>query len=119
MKADEAKKLLLFMDKEKLSQQDLATLIHKNQSDVSRYLNGKLKIPLEVWKVLHLKYGLRYDWIFHTNGPMKNNSKEKPSLIKDINEMNAIVAALTASQERLRLDFNKLHADFYENKHKK
>lgn len=108
MDSAEAKRLRYFMEKEKLTQADVAELFGKDQSRVSKYISGSLKIPLDLVKVLHSKCNLNYSWFFHGTGSIKIKEKEKPSLVTDIIELNAKYAALQHQVDGMRDTINFL-----------
>jgi transcriptional regulator with XRE-family HTH domain len=116
MKADEGKRLKLFMEKEGIQQHELAAIVGKTQSHISKYISGVLKVPLEVIKILHLKLGLNYTWFFHGKGNMKINTEDKATLLTDIRELNAMIGTISANQESMRDILNRLVKDFYSQK---
>ena len=119
MKTDEGKRLRLFMEKEGMQQEELAALVRKSQPHISKYFSGVLKIPLEVVKTLHLHRDLNYTWFFHGTGNMKVHTKDKPTLLTDIRELNAMMGVVVASQETMRDLILKLSRDFYADKNEK
>jgi transcriptional regulator with XRE-family HTH domain len=114
----EAKRLRLFMEREGITQDEMAELLDTNQSTVSKYLSGKLKIPLKVVKVLHLKKHLNYEWFFHGTGTVKKGVLEKRNIQTDLVDIHAGLGLMMASQDQMRDLLNKLVRDFYADKHK-
>lgn len=119
MKTDEGKRLKLFMESEGMQQDELAALVRKTQPHISKYFSGVLKVPLSVVKILHLKRDLNYTWFFHGTGSKKVHEKDKPTLLTDIRELNAMIGVIVANQESMRDLINKLSRDFYASKNEK
>lgn len=123
---DESHRLKLFMEREGLTREDIALLLPRRKgakektldpSQVSRYISGSAKVPLELVKILHIKYGLSYSWFFHGTGTMKVKEKEQRKLMNDITDVLATLGVIMQSQEAMRDDFNRLARDFYAGKH--
>ncbi len=102
MKVDEGNRLKLFIERENLTQNDVAVMLGKQQSQISKYISGALFIPLEVVKTLHIERNLNYSWFFHGTGPMKVKDKAKATLVTDIVDLNAKIGALEAQVNKLR-----------------
>ncbi len=106
------------MERENLTQQEVADVTGKSQSDINRYVKGKYTIPLSVVKTLHLKYQLNYTYFFHGTGPMKAKALEKRNIMTDLVDIHAALGVILASQEEMRGTINTLAKDLYANKHK-
>jgi transcriptional regulator with XRE-family HTH domain len=116
--AEESERLKLFMEREGITQKDLVELIGKDQSEVSRIINGKIKVPLALVKKLHLKYKLNYTWFFHGTSTVKVKEIEKRKLMNDVTDILATQSMLMQTVEQMRDTINKLAGDFYAEKHK-
>jgi transcriptional regulator with XRE-family HTH domain len=114
---EEGKRLQLFMERENLTQDELAAIVGKSQSDVNRYIKGKYAIPLSVVKTLHLKCQLNYTWFFHGTGTLKAKAVEKRNIMTDLVDIHAALGIIMASQEDIRKDVNQLAKTVYANKH--
>lgn len=118
MQNEEGKRLKLFMDREGYNQQDIAKLTKRQQTTISRYISGDMKIPLEFLKTLHLKCNLNYQFIFHGTGTMKYKTAEKRNIMNDVTDMLAGLAIVMESQDQMRADMLKLHRELYDLKQK-
>ena len=110
---DEGKRLRLFIEREELTQYDLAEIVGKGQSTINKYLDGSVKIPLEVVKTLHIKLKLNYSWFFHGEGSMKLRTPEEKKILHNLVDIEAGVGALIAKQESMDETLRKLYRDFY------
>lgn len=110
-------RLKLFRTKEDLSLSEMGEAVGKNKSQLSKYENGDLMVPIEVVQALHSKYGLSYQRFFDGTGRMKLSSDEKrKDILTDLNELQAKYASLEAKFKNLEVILKKLHADFYAKK---
>lgn len=115
---EEGHRLKLFMEREGITQPDIAELLNVDRSQVSRYISGGLKVPLELVKTLHLRHKLNYSWFFHGAGTMKVKEIEQKKLMNDVTDILATLSVIMASQESMRDTVNKLVRDLYADKHK-
>lgn len=114
---DEGRRLQLFMEREGLTHQQLADEYEIDRSQITRYISGILKVPLELVKFLHIKYRINYSWFFHGTGTMKVKELEKRKITTDITDILASQSMILAAMESMREDLNRLAKDFYATKH--
>lgn len=110
---EEGKRLRLFIEREGISQRELAPIIKKDTAAISRYISGELKIPLNVVKTLHLVFHLNYTWFFHGVGTLKAKAVDKRNIMTDLTDIQAGLGVIMANQEEMREVMNKLIRDFY------
>lgn len=110
-------RLRLFIDREGISQIELAESLGKDPSAISKYCAGKLAIPHQVLKTLHLKYRLNFNWFFMGTGTMKVNEKEPRRITTDLTDILASIGLLIAAQEGTDKKLDRLVRDFYAAKH--
>lgn len=115
---DEGRRLRLFMEREGLTHLQLSNEYEIDRTQITRYISGYLKVPLDLVKFLHLKYRLNYSWFFHGTGTMKVKELEKRKITTDITDILAAQSMIMAAIESMRDDINKLAKDFYAQKHK-
>jgi transcriptional regulator with XRE-family HTH domain len=113
MKNQEAERLRMFMEKENISSEELQNLTKKLQPTISKYLNGHLRIPAAVVKMLHFKYHLNFNWFYLGTGRMKVNVLDKRDLVTDITEMKADILLVTTKLQRAEETIAKLVQDLY------
>lgn len=113
---DENDRLKLFIEREGITQKDLVELSGKDQAQVSRIINGKLKVPLALVKKLHIKYKLNYTWFFHGTSTVKVKEIEKRKLMNDVTDILATQSMLMQTIEQMRDTINKLAGDLYAGK---
>lgn len=114
---EEGNRLKLFMEREGVTQPDIAAMLDVDRSQVSRYISGTQKVPLELVKALHIKYKLNYSWFFHGTGTMKIKELEQKKLMNDITDILATQGMLLATIESMRDTMNKMARDLYAQKH--
>jgi transcriptional regulator with XRE-family HTH domain len=114
---DENDRLKLFIEREGITQKDLVELSGKDQSEVSRMINGRIKVPLALVKKLHLKYKINYSWFFHGTGTVKVKEIEKRKLMNDVTDILATQSMLLQTIEQMRDTINRLAGDLYAEKH--
>jgi len=121
-KTEESKRFEQFRKFINLSQQELAEVLTKElntpfeQSKVSKYSRGIYAVPLEVLKVLHVKYQLSYEWFFHGTGRMLVREVKKQMLVTETAAIRNSYELLEKLVASLRADLNKVYKDFYEYK---
>lgn len=105
----EALQLKTFRKSIKLSQKNLAAELKRPQSIISKYETGDLVIPYDVIKHMHLKYGMNYEWYFHSVPPMRLKPQEsKITLVKDIAAMSSNIKFLEEKTKQLEKDLRYL-----------
>lgn len=74
-KSDQSIRLKLFRKQKKLTQLQLADILKKEQTTISKYERGDLFIPPEDIKILRDSLGLSYEWFYNNEGSMDVDSK--------------------------------------------
>lgn len=116
----EKDKFKAFRKKLGLTQLEFAQSIGSDQPAVQRYESGVYKIPTELVKKMNEVHKLDYKWFFNNIGtPIESkDSNSSGGLVKDVSVLNNNLNLVTAKLIRLEESFSKLHADYYELKHK-
>jgi hypothetical protein len=109
MISQEGARLKQFMELIGLNQYELAPIVKKKQSDISRYITGDRKIPLSVVKILHMQFKMSYSWFFHGDLPMRVKELEQKRIISDLSDIMATISMMMASQDKMRDEMIKLH----------
>ena len=109
----ERERLRMFMDSENITQDDLAALIKKNQSHISKYLSGGLKIPSSLIRAMHFEYKLNFNWFYAGTGHRKLKELEKKTLLTDTTDLKVRIMQDAARIDKLEDTLVKLVRDFY------
>lgn len=112
-------RLRIFMEKEQMDQKEMAQLLKKPQSTISRYVGGQLKIPTSVLKELHIKKKLNFNWFYMGTGSMKVREHEKPTITTDLKEVKVTLAAYDARMNRMQTIIDQLVRDLYDSEGKR
>lgn len=111
-------RLRIFMEKEQLDQKEMARMLNKPQSTISRYVGGQLRIPTAVLKELHIKKKLNFNWFYMGTGSMKVREHEKPTITTDIKEVKVTLAAYEARMNRMQTIIDQLVRYVYDSEAK-
>lgn len=107
-------RLRIFMEKEQLDQKEMAKMLNKPQSTISRYVGGQLRIPTAVLKELHIKKKLNFNWFYMGTGSMKVREHEKPTITTDVKEVRVTLAAHEARMNGMQKTIDRLVRDLYD-----
>ena len=110
-------KFSMVMEELNLFQEDIGVILGKDQSTISRYKSGAVKIPNEVLKTLHLKLKVNINWWYTGVKPIilgEIDKKNRVNEFYDIIVSQEMILAQLAEQGEL---LQKLTTDFYAFKH--
>jgi len=110
---DEAKRLRAFIDLLDIPKMEFAAAMDITPPMVTKYLDGTVKIPIELVKKMNTKYNLSFTWFFTGNGSKKAGTEEK-KLAHDFGFLIQSVASMEAMIERQNTKIDKLARDLYE-----
>ncbi len=111
-----AKRIKAFRESEGLTQTKFGEMINKDQSTILRYESGRLSIPIDVIIALNRIFGMNLEWLLTGKGGSKDKP-EKSNLVTDIKTLNENNLILMNEIKTLKIEFKKLHKEFFEFKH--
>lgn len=117
VKSKDSLKFSMVMEELNLSQEDMGRILGRQQSIISKYKSGALKIPAHVIKTLHLKLKVNINWWYADTKPIILGEIDKKNRVNEFYDIilsqSIILAQLDAQGELIQ----KLSADFYAFKH--
>lgn len=109
---DEAKRLRAFVDQLNIPKIEFAAAMDITPPMVTKYMDGTVKIPVELVKKMNTKYGLSFTWFFTGKGSKKAGVEEK-KLIHDFGFILQNIASMEAQIEAQNRKIDKLSRDLY------
>lgn len=113
----DGQKLLRIMERLKITQQELADMVGTDQSRISKYIKGTLKVPPSVIKKLHYEVKLNFNWWHADVAPMFLDELNKKSLLSDISDLIVTQSMILSQLDAMGDKLQKLATDFYALKH--
>lgn len=109
---DEAKRLRAFIDILDIPKMQFAQEMDITPPMVTKYLDGTVKIPVELVKKMNTKYNLSFTWFFTGKGTKRAGIEEK-KLIHDFGFILQSISSMEAQIEAQNRKIEKLTRDLY------
>lgn len=109
---DEAKRLRAFIDHLDIPKMQFAQEMEITPPMVTKYLDGSVKISVELVKKMNSKYNLSFTWFFTGVGSKKAGVEEK-KLIHDFGFILQSISSMEAQIVAQNTKIDKLTRDLY------
>lgn len=100
------------------SQKVIAKELSTQESYITKYKTGFLRIPSEIIVFLHERYDLSFVWFYTGKGRKRISRNDKAELITDVGELKAMIHVTAAKLDSYIEKTDRLVRDFYAYKNK-
>ncbi|KQC02056.1 helix-turn-helix transcriptional regulator [Pedobacter sp. Hv1] len=109
---DEAKRLRIFIELLNIPKMQFAQEMEITPPMVTKYLDGTVKISVDLVKKMNTTYNLSFTWFFTGKGSKKAGVQEK-KLIHDFGFLLQSISSMEAQIEAQNRKIDKLTRDLY------